>query len=297
MTKSKKITIIIVSLFLSVIFIFASIFCILCFPIADVIDDEFISQNVSLSEIKKDYQEVFVDDFNSETLDMNSWNFEGSRVNRNNELQTYADSMADGNVLLEEGCLSIVAKEEGRNGKNYTSASITTQGKVAYKYGIFEMRAKLPFGNGLWPAFWLMGQTNFFNAQLWPVTGEIDIMESICGRENDNTIHSTIHYGGTIFSGSLYRQGGSFILEEDRFSNDFHVFGVIITDRQMLFYVDDTIHTYIDITSPECDTFRKYDKYIIINLAIGGQWAGSPDDSTVFPNSYLIDYVKIYQHI
>ena len=297
MTKAKKITISILSLFLSAIFIFAIIFCILCFPIADAIDDEFISQDVSLSEIKANYQEVFVDDFNNGTLDVNSWNFEGSGVNRNNELQSYADNMEDGNIFFEDDCLNIVAKEESRNGKNYTSASITTQGKVAYRYGIFEMRAKLPFGNGLWPAFWLMGQTNFFNAQLWPVTGEIDIMESICGRENDNTVHSTIHYGGTIFSGSLYRDGGSYVLEEDKFSNDFHIFGVIITDRQMLFYVDDVVHTYLDITSPECDTFRKYDKYIIINLAIGGQWAGSPDSSTIFPNNYSIDYVKIYQRV
>lgn len=169
MTKAKKITISILSLFLSAIFIFAIIFCILCFPIADTIDDEFISQDVSLSEIKANYQEVFVDDFNNGTLDVNSWNFEGSGVNRNNELQSYADNMEDGNIFFEDDCLNIVAKEESRNGKNYTSASITTQGKVAYRYGIFEMRAKLPFGNGLWPAFWLMGQTNFFNAQLWPV--------------------------------------------------------------------------------------------------------------------------------
>ena len=177
-----------------------------------------------------------------------------------------------------------------------TSGRITTQNKVYFTHGKIEASIKFPHtANGLWPAFWLMGQTQFFNMQLWPITGEIDIMESICGKDDDQKIYSTIHYGGTVFSGSLYRQGGEFVLNNDKFYNDYHIFGVVITDRQMLFYVNDVIHTYIDITDSKCDTFRKYDKYILLNLAIGGEWAGSPDETTKFPNIYSIDYLKIYQ--
>lgn len=295
LSLKKKIIISIISIFLAMIIIFVCVFCFLSFPFADKIDDAYISQNTTLNEIKQNYKEVFFDDFENATLNEKFWNFEGSRTNRNNELQTYADSLKDNNIEFENGCLNIIAKQEKRNGKEFTSASITTQGKVAYKYGIFEIKAKLPKGNGMWPAFWLMGQTQFFNMQLWPITGEIDIMESICGKDDDQKIYSTIHYGGTVFSGSLYRQGGEFILNNDKFYNDYHIFGVVITDRQMLFYVDDIIHTYIDITDSKCDTFRKYDKYILLNLAIGGEWAGSPDETTEFPNIYSIDYLKIYQ--
>ena len=295
MSKSIRIFWTILCIFLSFVLVFIMVFFILSFPIADKITSQRIDESMTLEEIKQDYTEVFCDEFDGDTLNSDFWSFEGSATNRNNELQTYADSMADGNIEITNGTLNIIAKHETRNGKNYTSASIITQGKVAYKYGIFEMRAKLPQGNGMWPAFWLMGQTNFFDMMMWPITGEIDIMESICGKDNNNTVYSTIHYGGTILSGSTHRKGDSFTLDEGYFYQDYHIFGVVITDREMLFYVDDFIYNRVDISESECDTFRKYDKYILLNLAIGGEWAGAPDASTPFPNVYSIDYVKIYQ--
>lgn len=291
MSKGKK-AILVISIVLGAIVLFVSILLILIYPIPDQADDKLYTTE-TLSEIKAEYEEVFLDNF--DTFNSDNWTFEGSRTNRNNELQTYADSLDDGNITIENGCLNIVAKKEDRNGKNYTSASIKSQGKVSYKYGIFEIRARLPEGNGMWPAFWLMGETNFYDISLWPITGEIDIMESICGKDGDNKVYSTIHYGGNLFTGSLYRDGGNYTLQNDTFNNDYHTFGVVITDSQMLFYVDDVIHTRIDIRDSKYDTFRTYDKFMLINLAIGGEWAGNPDDSTPFPNTYSIDYVKIYQ--
>ena len=294
--RDKKNTLLVILSFVFAVLLFLiGAFCIVSFPLPDEINDKLISDNITIAQIKESYHESFSDEFDGDSLNTSYWNFEGSKVNRNDELQSYADNMADENVEIENGVLNIIAKKEKRNGKEYTSASLTTQGKVAFRYGIFEMRAKLPQGVGLWPAFWLMGQTDVFNIQMWPVTGEIDIMESICGKDDERTVYSTIHYGGNLVEGSKYRQNGEYSLTATRFCDDFHTFGVVLTDRQMLFYVDDVIHTRMDISSELCDTFRRYDKYILINLAIGGEWAGAPNDETVFPNTYSIDYVKIYQ--
>lgn len=295
LSKTKKIILSITGLFLAFIVAFVSSFFILTFPVADKIDDAIITKGESLQSIKERYTDVFIDNFETSQLNKKYWNFEGSKATRNNELQTYADSMKDGNVEISDGNLNIIAKKEERNGRNYTSASLTTQGKVKFRYGIFEIRAKLPTGRGVWPAFWLMGETNFFNMMMWPMTGEIDIMESICSKDYDRKIYSTIHYG-KLFSQNPDRQGGAYYLpDKGKFCDDFHTFGVIITDSQMLFYVDDKIHTYLDITDKACDTFRKYDKYILLNLALGGEWAGQPTSETSFPATYSIDYVKIMQ--
>lgn len=253
----------------------------------------FIDTSLTVSEIKENYGLYFCDDF--DTFDFNYWKIDGNTTTYNNELQSYAASLDDGNIDVSGGYLNLIAKKESRNGKDYTSAKLITRGKLESKFGIFEISAKLPEGKGVWPAFWLLGEQN--GLMLWPVTGEIDVMEFIGSRENDNTVHATYHYGDTIVNPTDKSRTAAYTLDEGKFSDGYHVFGLIWTDSEMLFYVDDTIYARFNISSDELEVFRKYNNYIILNLAIGGNWPGKPNADTVFPSTFSVDYVKVYKEL
>lgn len=219
------------------------------------------------------------------------WNFNigtGENGWGNNELQYYTDRTE--NVSVENGFLLITAREESFNGSSFTSARLLTRNKFQQRFGRFEARIRLPFGQGMWPAFWLLGDDN--NGQdIWPQIGEIDIME-YRGQEPSIMLGS-VHGPGYSAGDSI---GKSFTLENDRFDTDFHIFGIEWGEDFINYYVDDVLYQQItpeDVTGEWVFNDREF--YIIINLAVGGNFVGSPNAETVFPQTMIVDYIRVYE--
>jgi beta-glucanase (GH16 family) len=212
----------------------------------------------------------------------------------NEELESYTDRPA--NARLDgAGHLVIEARREAFTGadgraRDYTSARLKTQGLFSRAYGRFEARIKLPEGQGMWPAFWLLGDD--VTRVGWPSSGEIDIMENI-GRE-PTTVHGTIHgpgYSGAQGPGSSYELG-----EGRRFADDFHVFAVEWEPEAIRWYVDDVLYetrTPADIPKGAHWAFD-HPFFVILNLAVGGRWPGDPDATTKLPQQLVVDYVRVY---
>lgn len=233
---------------------------------------------------------VKADEFNTDGApDANMWSFEigtGQNGWGNNELQYYTDR-AD-NIEVKDGMLRITARKERFEGQSYTSARITTQDLYERTYGRFEARIQLPWGRGMWPAFWLLGAN--IDDVSWPQCGEIDIME-YRGQEPTvvlGSVHGPGYSGGEAVT-------KSFELKNDRFDTGFHVFGIEWGPGYINYYVDDVL--YSQITPEDVDGEWVFDQpfYIIMNLAVGGSFVGSPSDQTVFPQTMLVDYVRIYE--
>jgi beta-glucanase (GH16 family) len=210
----------------------------------------------------------------------------------NNELQYYTNRTE--NVKVENGSLLIVANEESYNGASYTSARLLTKGKFEQTYGRYEARIRLPYGQGMWPAFWLLGADcgdGTDGTLIWPACGEIDIMENR-GTE-PTTVSSAVHGPGYSAGKAITK---SYSLDNDRFDTDFHVFGIEWGPEYINFYVDDVL--YNQITPEDVTGDWVYDRpfYIIINLAVGGDFGGAPNSETVFPQYMLVDYVRVYKN-
>src|SRR5262249_44792500 len=176
--------------------------------------------------------------------------------------------------------------------RSYTSARLTTRGLFSQAYGRFEARIKIPAGQGMWPAFWLLG--NNLARVNWPACGEIDIMENVGKRPS--TIYGSIH--GPDYSG---RSGlhSAYNLPADRnFSEHFHVFAVEWETNIVRFYVDNTLyHAYVPRELPSGGAWAfDHPFFIILNVADGGNWPGPPDATTIFPQTMLVDYVRVYTH-
>ncbi|MCJ7757177.1 MAG: glycoside hydrolase family 16 protein, partial [Gillisia sp.] len=205
----------------------------------------------------------------------------------NNELEYYTNRTE--NVTVQNGILIITAKEESFEGSSFTSARISTKGKFEQAYGRFEARIRLPYGQGIWPAFWLLG-ADCGPAVVWPQCGEIDIME-YRGQE-PTTIHGSVHGNG--FSGGE-AVTKSYSLENDRFDTGFHIFGIEWAPEYINYYVDDVLYNQITPADVPGEWVFDHPFYIIINLAVGGDFVGPPDSETVFPQTMLIDYVRVYK--
>jgi len=210
----------------------------------------------------------------------------------NNELQYYTDRPE--NVSVESGVLKITARQESFEGSGYTSARLITKGLFQQKYGRFEARVKLPTGQGLWPAFWLLGDDS--NGDIWPQIGEIDVMEYL--GDEPTQIFGTIH--GPQYSGgeSISKE---FVLEADRFDTGFHIFGIEWTPNFINFYVDDKLYQTLKPSDVEEETngegewvFNDREFYMILNMAVGGNLPGPPNADTMFPQTMYVDYVRVY---
>lgn len=264
---------------------------------ANAIDQEKVTpldESLSLVEKYKALHELsWSDEFGGDALNKTDWSYEGSQMHRNNELQTYCDFDEQGNVYLENGNLVIEARKEQRNGMDYTSGSIMTLGKQHFKYGIYEVSAVLPKGKGVWPAFWMLGVDPNTGRDRWPYSGELDIFELVGGGADDSTAYGTAH--ATDKSNYHVAKGDSYRLPNGVFNDDFHTLGVIWTETDIYWYVDDVVYFTLDTTNPDYQAFNKYEFYIIINLGIGGSWPGDPAPTTVFPAKYIVDFVRVYQ--
>jgi len=219
----------------------------------------------------------------------------------NNELQYYTGRPE--NAKVENGVLVITARQETFQGNNYTSARLTTRGLFEKEYGRFEARIKVPFGQGYWPAFWLLGVPRTINVdgeevlEEWPAVGEIDIMEYL--GDEPTTVFGTLHGPGFSGAESISKD---FNLENDRFDSNFHVFGIEWSPNRVNYYVDDVL--YHSLTPEDVDeetdgegewVFNNRPFYIILNVAIGGNLPGNPTSETIFPQSMVVDYVRVYE--
>lgn len=249
-------------------------------------------QTVNISQDDPSYTgPIWADEFDYTGLpDPYRWNLEtGGEPNwGNNELQYYTDT--ENNVRVDNGLLTITAREEIFNDFDYTSARITTQNKFDFRYGRIEARIKLPSGQGLWPAFWMLG-ANFSNVG-WPACGEIDIMEMVGGDNKDNTVYATVHWEN---QGQPANFGQSYTLPFGIFADDFHIFSVEWDSQKITAYVDDIQYYEIDITPADLSEFQN-NFFIILNVAVGGNWPGPPNASTSFPQTMEVDYVRVYKN-
>ena len=238
------------------------------------------------------YKLVWSDEFNGpagSAVDSTKWTFDvGGTGWGNDELEYYTNST--NNAAVDgAGNLVITAKQESMSGKNYTSARLKTQGLKTFTYGRVEARMKIPQGQGLWPAFWMLGDD--IGSNPWPACGEIDIMENI-GKE-PNIIHATIHGPGYSAGDGPTKQ---YMLTAP-VASAFHVFAVEWEMNTIRWYVDDMLYstkTNSDIPSSATWVYA-HPFFIIMNVAVGGGWPGNPDSTTTFPQELKVDYVRVCQ--
>lgn len=242
------------------------------------------------------YTLVFEENFHGPELDRTRWNVELHKPGWvNEEWQEYVDSPE--NIRLEDGRLLIRPVRTVRDGQAfYTSGRISTRGRREFTCGLFEARLKVPRGKGFLPAFWLMTSDEDTYGQ-WPVCGEIDIMEIMGQRPESN--YGTIHYG------LPHQQNqGVFTLPSGDFSEEYHVFSLEWEPGLLRWFVDGTLFHEARQWFSACgrqppDPFPapfNHDMYIILNLAVGGNWVGYPDKTTDFENAvFTVEYVRVYR--
>ena len=237
---------------------------------------------------------IWNDEFDDSSIDLNKWEFQigdGCDIGicgwGNNELQWYQLE----NARLGNGYLIIAAKEEQMAECDYTSARMRTKNKRDWTYGRFDIRAKLPFGQGIWPAIWMLPTDEVFGG--WAASGEIDIMELV-GHE-PHIIYGNIHYGGE-WPNNIHT-GASDTLSSGTFADDFHLFSLEWEETEMRWYVDGRLFQRQTQWNTENGNYPapfNQHFHLILNIAVGGNWPGQPDSSTIFPQEMYIDFVRVY---
>ncbi len=230
------------------------------------------------------YSLVWSDEFSGKSINQNYWSFESGNNNGwgNHELEYYTGRTQ--NAFVSQGNLIIEARAEVFGGSNFTSTRMVTKGKKTFKYGRIDIRAKLPQGKGIWPALWMLGEN--IDAVGWPTCGEIDMME-LLGQE-PNKIYGTLHWGPSHQS-----YGKNKVLSTGTFADSFHVYSMVWTQNSIELFVDDISYFLMDTTN-EGPPFN-LNFFFIFNIAVGGDWPGSPDSSTLFPQRMVVDYVRVFQ--
>lgn len=240
---------------------------------------------------------VWSDEFEGEKIDSNNWNFQEVEAGKfNEEWQRYTDS--PDNAYIQKGNLVIKAKHIGdaHGMDQYTSARLNTAGKQSWKYGKFAARIKLPEGEGIWPAFWMLGANIDENGgdTSWPQCGEIDILE-LYGSKDDAAIEVNAHYADSTDS-HAYMGAETYRLGQGKFSDDYHIFELEWTNENLTWFVDGIQVASMAINKPYLSEFHK-EFFILLNIAVGGTFAGRPDDTTEFPQKMLVDWVRVYQKV
>lgn len=241
------------------------------------------------------YQLVWHDEFTGRQLDEERWTaYIGGGGFGNRELQFYHPD----NVEVRDGNLIITAQRQFFMSHPYTSGMVTTMDTASWQYGRFEFRARLPYRQGIWPAIWMLPvDPDLYGT--WPVSGEIDIMELV-GHE-PHVAHGYLHYGEPhTYTGSSYT------LQDGTFNDDYHVFALEWEPEQFRWYINDQlVQTQTEWFSTNVRRGEAFDFpapfdqpfYLRINLAVGGNWPGAPDETTEFPQRFYIDYVRVFQKV
>jgi len=241
-----------------------------------------------------DWKLAWSDEFDADTINANNWNFQVVEAGRfNDEWQRYTNS--NENAYIDNNCLVIKAVHESdvHGMDQYTSARLHTANKQSWKYGKISARIKLPEGEGIWPAFWMLGANIDENGgdTPWPQSGEIDVLE-LYGSKDDGVIEANAHYANT--SGSHAMAGAAaFKLKKGKFADAFHIFELEWDENRIAWFVDGEEFSSIPITSDELSEFHK-EFFILLNIAVGGSHAGRPNTNTKFPQYMYIDWVRVY---
>jgi beta-glucanase (GH16 family) len=233
---------------------------------------------------------VWEDNFDGTTLNTSDWTYETGRGSNgwgNNELQFYRQE----NTSIVDGHLVISAKKENFSGAEYTSSRLITKDKKSFQYGRVDIRAALPKGQGIWPAFWMLG--NNFPTVGWPKCGEIDIMEMVGGAGKDNTVYGTLHWDNNGSHACTCGDDG-YTISNGTLAGEFHVYSIVWNANKITWYVNNIMHHEIDITPAELSEFDA-PFFLIFNIAVGGNWPGNPNASTQFPQRLIVDYVRVFQ--
>lgn len=252
--------------------------------------DIFIPQGYSTPTSYPGMTLAWADEFEGESVNADNWTFELGTGNNgwgNNELQYYREE----NTFMYDGHLVIEARKEPFGGRDYTSSRLITRGKREFKYGRIDIRAVLPEGQGLWPALWMLGRN--ITQVGWPACGEIDIMEIIGSQPG--RVHGTVHFGASsaqhqFVGGSKALPGGA------KFSEEFHVFSLVWEENSIKWLLDDV--QFYEFTPAQIGSnFYPFNNhfFFIFNVAVGGNWPGSPDATTVFPQRMIVDYIRVFQ--
>jgi beta-glucanase (GH16 family) len=235
------------------------------------------------------YHLAWSDEFDGNSLNEQNWNFEiGGSGFGNHELEYYTSRSQ--NLFVSNGNLIIEARQESYGGNNYTSARINSSNKQQFTFGRIDMRAKLPVSKGMWPALWMLG-SNYSSAG-WPGCGETDIMELI--GTNPKQVVSSIHWKQGDGSEGTYNN--SYSLSTQDFSQQFHVFSLIWAQDSVQFLIDDQVFETTGSKNVSSGTYPFNSPFFFIfNVAVGGDWPGPPDNTTVFPQRMFVDYVRVFQ--
>jgi beta-glucanase (GH16 family) len=232
---------------------------------------------------------VWADEFNGTSLNTDNWNYDvGDGCPNcgwgNNELQFYT---AGDNLYFQSGKMIVEARKENKNGKSYTSTRLTSMNKRSFKFGRVDFRAKIPSGQGIWPAFWMLGD-NFPTAG-WPACGEIDIME-VLGQQ-PSKIYSTIHFK----SGNTSARVEKSLLTASSLADEFHVYSLVWEKDKIKTMVDDKTIAEFDPSQVSASYPFNEKFFFIMNIAVGGNWPGSPNATTYFPQFMMVDYIRVFQ--
>lgn len=243
----------------------------------------------------EEWKLVWTDEFNDDSLNMDNWNYQVEEAGRfNDEWQRYTNSSE--NAYVEDGNLILKAihESETHGMDQYTSARLNTAGKQAWKYGKIAARIKLPYGIGIWPAFWMLGVNIDENGgdTPWPMCGEVDILE-LYGSRNDSVVEANIHYADS--TGKHASMGAvGYELENEKFADNFHIFEFDWDAEKVSWSVDGEEYASADISGDEFSEFHE-EFFLLFNIAVGNKWAGRPDERSVFPQFMYVDWVRVYQ--
>lgn len=243
----------------------------------------------------KDYAQytelVWSDEFDGAAVDQSKWGYDLGNNNGwgNNELEYYTNTTD--NASVSGGNLVIQAQKQAQGGRDYTSARMLTKGKQDFKFGRLDVRARLPKGQGIWPAIWMLGSD--IDQNNWPKCGEIDIMEL---RGQDPTkVLSTMHYPNSAGAHAYKGIDKVALPNNASFADDFHVFSVVRSQDQMRFFLDGALYYTFSTSDTAIYPFNN-PFFLVLNVAVGGDFLGNPDATTVFPQQLTVDYVRYYQY-
>ena len=230
---------------------------------------------------------VWQDEFDGMSLNTADWNYETGNSGWGNEESQYYRAGSN-NATVGDGYLTITAKEENYGGAPYTSARITTENKQSFKYGRIDIRARVPFGQGLWPALWMLGDN--ISTVGWPECGELDIMEMIGGDGyNDRTVHGTAHWNA---GGQASHSGSTSVPSGEKLADEFHVYSMVWDQNSIRWLFDDVQYHNLSIGS--LSAFHE-PHFFIFNIAVEGDWPGPVGPNTTFPQYMTVDYVRVFQ--
>ena len=268
----------------------------LCFFFFTCSEEEVVSQNNETNDWEiEGWNIVWQDEFDKDSLDLTKWSREtGGHGWGNNELQYYTDS--DSNSYVENGNLVVKAEVvsqgigSSKGLRYYSSARLRTYGKGDWKYGRIEVKAKVASGQGIWPAIWMLPTDWLFGG--WPSSGEIDIMEHV--GYDLGVVHGSVHTEAYNHKINTQRSSARKIANVD---TEFHVYSIIWDKDKISFFIDDVQYFLFENDQQGNYKTWPFDQrfHLLINIAVGGDWPGNPDNSTNFPRTMLVDYVRVYE--